>query len=198
MTSIGPATVVSMGTDTVVHLRLSPTQNPVQKRGNSTDTLPLSLTKQVQLYDRPSSRKTALEARFPGTFVAIYSRPPILVAWNFPLTSMKLYECCSYCPLTSMHPRRLRTEQQQQQKTWGFPVAFSIIIVHKVHLKNVNSRVCVTQTSCFCVSSINQTKNQTKLKKTHKTSTNTFHPNLCKSSRGGGIKGKFFPSSRSQ
>lgn len=111
MTSIGPAMVVSMGTDTVVHLRLSPTQNPVQKRGNSTDTLPLSLTKQVQLYDRPSSRKTALEPRFPGTFVAIYSRPPILVAWNFPLTSMKLYECC---PLTSMHPRRLRTEQQQQ------------------------------------------------------------------------------------
>lgn len=120
----------------------------------------LSLSKQVQLYDRPSSRKTALEARFPGTFVAIYSRPPILVAWNFPLTSMKLYECC---PLTSMHPRRLRTEQQ---KTWGFPVTFSIIIVHKVHLENVNSRVCVTQTSCFCVSSINQTKNQTKPKNT--------------------------------
>lgn len=95
MTSIGPAMVVSMGTDTVVHLRLSPTQNPVQNRGNSTDTLPLSLSlsKQVLLYDRPSSRKTALEARFPGTFIAIYSRPPILVAWNFPLTSMKLYDC---------------------------------------------------------------------------------------------------------
>lgn len=44
MTSIGPAMMVSMGTDTVVHLRLSPTQNLVQKRGNSTDTLPLPLS----------------------------------------------------------------------------------------------------------------------------------------------------------
>lgn len=42
--------------------------------------------------------KTALEAPFPGNF-AIYSAPVradsiILVAWNFPLTSMKLYDCC--------------------------------------------------------------------------------------------------------
>lgn len=63
MTSIGPAMMVSMGTDTVVHLRLSPTQNPVQKRGNSTDTLPLPLSLKTsttfmigQVPGRPPSR----------------------------------------------------------------------------------------------------------------------------------------------
>lgn len=135
----------------------------------------------VLFYDRTSSRKPALEAWFPGN-LAIYSKfvrvcarvdSIILVAWNSPLTSMKLY---NYCPL-------LCWEAVQKKFCWLPPPT-------KFTCDKCQFASFASPLKCHFVfmfikqkQSFPQEENPVKTNNQNTTSTNTFQPNLCKSLR---------------
>lgn len=90
---------------------------------------------------------------------------PILVAWNFPLTSMKLYDCF-HCPLLQCIQGGCACRTSYNKKTWGFPTSFSIIVQssplslflsRNCKRKNVNlSRA--SPNIILCLPAVNQTK----------------------------------------
>lgn len=95
---------------------------------------------------------------------------PILVAWNFPLTSMKLYDCCFHCPLLQCIQGGCACRTSYNKKKPGAsPRPFPLLC--KVHLspslsfslarnckrKNVNlSRA--SPNIILCLPAVNQTK----------------------------------------
>lgn len=116
----------------------------------------------------------------------------ILVAWNFPLTSMKLYDCWLCCPLLHCIQGGC-AEKSFLHKNVGF-LPLSIVQLGEMsnlqHLRHLSKKKIPAQ----FLSHFHQTKEEKeKTANQNTTSTNTFQPNLCKSWRGEPHKGKIFP-----